>query len=68
MLNPITAMSLRQVEARVMLRHRCRIAAVTDTILAPGPSCFTAAGPRDVSADRAQLQDVPAQTLLYRWP
>ena len=37
MLNPITAMSLRQVEARVMLRHRCRIAAVTDTILAPRP-------------------------------
>ena len=58
MLNPITAMSLRQVEARVMLRHRCRIAAVTDTILAPGRVKF--ASPRglgDVSADRAQ--DVP---------
>ena len=40
MLNPITAMSLRQVEARVMLRHRCRIAAVTDTILAPGRVMF----------------------------
>jgi len=53
MLNPITAMSLRQVEARVMLRHRCRIAAVTDTILAPG-RVMLASHRGDVSADRAQ--------------